>query len=135
MNDDDSITSYFVRISQLRDQLQAIEEIISEKELVNIVLNGLPKTWDAFVASITQGRSILHLKSFGLAVHKKNQGLVQKRNPKRNTMIKPSQQGSRISGIKGSLAQGRSQIKRKICQKYNASTVENMVTTRIIVPS
>jgi putative lipoic acid-binding regulatory protein len=36
MNDDDNITSYFVRISQLRDQLQAIEEIISEKELVNI---------------------------------------------------------------------------------------------------
>jgi hypothetical protein len=38
MNDDDSITSYFVRISQLRDQLQPIEEITSEKELVNIVL-------------------------------------------------------------------------------------------------
>jgi hypothetical protein len=52
MNDDDSITSYFVRISQLRDQLQAIEEIISEKELVNIVLNGLPKTWDPFSASM-----------------------------------------------------------------------------------
>jgi hypothetical protein len=29
INDDDTITSYFVRISQLRDQLQAIEEIIS----------------------------------------------------------------------------------------------------------
>jgi len=52
MNDNDSITSYFVRISQLRDQLQAIEEITSEKELVNIVLNGLPKTWDAFAASM-----------------------------------------------------------------------------------
>jgi putative lipoic acid-binding regulatory protein len=52
MNDDDNITSYFVRISQLRDQLKAIEEIISEKELVNIVLNGLPKTWDAFAASM-----------------------------------------------------------------------------------
>jgi hypothetical protein len=52
MNDDDTITSYFVRISQLRDQLQAIEETISEKELVNIVRNGLPKTWDAFVASM-----------------------------------------------------------------------------------
>jgi hypothetical protein len=52
MNDDDSITSYFVRISRLRDQIQAIEEIISEKELVNIVLNGLPKTWDAFAASM-----------------------------------------------------------------------------------
>jgi hypothetical protein len=52
MNDDDNITSYFVRISQLRDQLQAIEEITSEKELVNIVLNGLPKTWDAFAAGM-----------------------------------------------------------------------------------
>jgi hypothetical protein len=39
-------------ISQLRDQLQSIEEIILEKELVNIVLNGLPKTWDAFVLSM-----------------------------------------------------------------------------------
>jgi putative lipoic acid-binding regulatory protein len=52
MNDDDNITSYLVRISQLRDQLKAIEEIISEKELVNIVLNGLPKTWDAFSISM-----------------------------------------------------------------------------------
>jgi hypothetical protein len=31
------------------------------------------------------------LKNFGLDVHKKNQGLAQKRNPKINTMIKPSQ--------------------------------------------
>jgi hypothetical protein len=49
MNDDDIITSYLVRISQLRDQIQAIEEIILEKELV---LNGLPKAWDAFSASM-----------------------------------------------------------------------------------
>jgi hypothetical protein len=52
MNDDEIITSNLVRISQLRDQLQAIEEIISEKELVNIILNGLLKTWDAFAASM-----------------------------------------------------------------------------------
>jgi hypothetical protein len=52
MNDDENITSYFVRISQLRDQLQAIEEITLEKELVNILLNGLPKTWDAFATSM-----------------------------------------------------------------------------------
>jgi hypothetical protein len=52
MNDDDSITSYVVRIYQLRYQIQAIKEIILEKELVNIVLNGLPKTWDAFSASM-----------------------------------------------------------------------------------
>jgi hypothetical protein len=52
MNDDDNITSYFVRNSQLRDQIKSIEEIISETELVNIVLNGIPKTWDAFSTSM-----------------------------------------------------------------------------------
>jgi hypothetical protein len=52
MNNDDCITSYLVRISQLRDKLQSIEEIISEKELINIVLNGLPKAWDAFSPSM-----------------------------------------------------------------------------------
>jgi hypothetical protein len=52
MNDDENIPSYFVRISQLIDPLQSIEEIILEKELVNIVLNGLPKTWDAFFVSM-----------------------------------------------------------------------------------
>jgi hypothetical protein len=59
MNDDDNITSYFVRISQLRDQLQAIEEITSENELVNIVLNGLPKTWDAFAVSMNTRKEYL----------------------------------------------------------------------------
>jgi hypothetical protein len=56
MNDEDSITSYFVKISQLKDQLQDIEEIILEKELVNIVLNDLPNTRDAFAASQRKGR-------------------------------------------------------------------------------
>jgi hypothetical protein len=83
MNDDDNITSYFVRISQLRDQLQAIEEITSEKELVNTVLNGLLKTWDAFFASMNTRKSTRHLKNFGLVVLKKNQGSMQKRNLKK----------------------------------------------------
>jgi hypothetical protein len=61
MNDDDNITSYFVRISQLRDQLQAIEEIISEMELVNRVLNGLPKTWDAFATSMNTRKEVSHI--------------------------------------------------------------------------
>jgi hypothetical protein len=59
MNNVDNITSYSVKIYQLRDQLQSIEEITSEKKLVNIVLNGLPKTWDAFSASMTTRKEYL----------------------------------------------------------------------------
>jgi hypothetical protein len=77
--------------------------------------------------------SIQHSKRFGIVVHKKNQGLAQKINPKRKMMIKRSQQSSRISVIRRSLVQGRNQIKKRICQKYNASTIENMVTTGTIV--
>jgi hypothetical protein len=59
MNDDDNITLCLVRISQLADQLQAIEETILDKELVNIVLNVLPKTWDAFVESMNTRKDYL----------------------------------------------------------------------------
>jgi hypothetical protein len=135
MNNDESITSYFVRISQLRDQLQDIEEIIFEKELVNIVLNGLPKTWDALAASMNTIKEYPTFEELWTCCAQEESRISAKINPKRNTMIKPSRQGSRISGIKRNLVQRRNQIKRKICQKYNASTVENMVTTRIIVPS
>jgi putative lipoic acid-binding regulatory protein len=52
MTKDDTIPSYFARISQLRDQLQAIEEAIPEKEVVKITLSGLSRSWDAFSASM-----------------------------------------------------------------------------------
>jgi S-adenosylmethionine synthetase len=57
MTKDITIASYFVKISQLRDQLQAIRESIPEKEVVNIPLNGLSRSWDAFVASMKKGVS------------------------------------------------------------------------------
>ena len=48
MMKDNIISSYFVRIFQLRDQLQAINEVVPDKEIVIIALNGLPRSWDAF---------------------------------------------------------------------------------------
>ena len=134
-DDDDNITSYFVRISQLRDQLQSIEEIISEKELVNIVLNGIPKMWDAFSASMNTRKEYPTFEELWTCYAQEESRISSKRNPKRSTMIKPSQQDSRILGTKGCLVQGGSQIKRKTFQTYNASIVESMATTRIIVPS
>jgi hypothetical protein len=54
---------------------------------------------------------------------------MQKRNIKRITMIKPSQQDSRIPGTKESSIQEGSQNKEKIFQKYSVSTIRSMVTT------
>jgi hypothetical protein len=62
MTKDETITSYFVRISQLKYQLQAIGEAIPEKEVVNITLNGLSRSWDAFVASMNTRKELPMLK-------------------------------------------------------------------------
>jgi hypothetical protein len=132
MNDDDSITSYFVRISQLRDQLQAIEDIISEKELVNIVLNGLPKTWDAFVTSMNTRKEYPTFEELWICCAQEESRISAKEKPQKkydNQAFITRFKNFRI------LVQGGSQIKRKTFQKYNASTVESMVTTRIIVTS
>jgi hypothetical protein len=81
-NDDDNITSYFVRISQLRDQLQAIEEIIS-KELVNIVLNGLPKTWDAFAASMNTRKEYLTFEELWTCCAQEESRISAKEKPQK----------------------------------------------------
>jgi hypothetical protein len=46
----------FMKIVEIRDQLGAIGEIISDRELVMLTLNGLPSHWEPFIQSIS-GRS------------------------------------------------------------------------------
>jgi hypothetical protein len=135
MNNDDSITSYLIRISQLRDQLQSIEEIISEKELVNIVLNGLPKTWDALSTSMNTRKEYPTFEEIWTFCAQEESSISAKEKFQRKDDDQAYTTKFKKSGIRRSLNQGRNQIKRRICQKCNASTVENMVTTRIIVLS
>ena len=41
-----------MRVSQIRDQLQELGEIMSEKEMTIVVVNALPNEWGSFVSSI-----------------------------------------------------------------------------------
>jgi hypothetical protein len=103
MNDDDNITSYLVRISRLRDQLQAIEEIILEKELVNIVINGLPKAWDAFVASMNTRKEYPTFEELWTCCAQEESRISAKEKFQRKDDDQTSQQSSRKSGISRSL--------------------------------
>lgn len=49
---EDGITSYFMRVSKIRNQLQELGEIMSNKEMTTIVLNALPKEWGNCTSSI-----------------------------------------------------------------------------------
>ena len=48
----DSVAAYLMRVSQLRDQLQAIGDTVDVVELVTMTLNGFPSSWDPFVQGI-----------------------------------------------------------------------------------
>jgi hypothetical protein len=54
----DTIATFFMRISKIRDQLGAIGETISNRELVMTTLNALPRYWEPFLQSIS-GRADL----------------------------------------------------------------------------
>jgi hypothetical protein len=48
----DNVTSYFMRITQAGDQLAAIGEKLDDVELINVALNGFPKSWEPFVKGV-----------------------------------------------------------------------------------
>jgi hypothetical protein len=54
----DTVATFFMKISEIRDQLGAIGETISDRELVLTTLNALPRHWEPFLQSIS-GRSDL----------------------------------------------------------------------------
>ena len=49
---EEGIDSYFVRVYEIRDQLQDLGEMIYEKEMTTIVLNALPEEWGNFTSSV-----------------------------------------------------------------------------------
>lgn len=49
---EEGIASYFMRVSQIRDQLQELGEIMSDKEMTIVVLIALLEEWGNLVSSI-----------------------------------------------------------------------------------
>jgi hypothetical protein len=52
MENSESVTSYLMRVSQIRDQLAAIGDVISDKELVTTTPNEFPTFWIPFVQGV-----------------------------------------------------------------------------------
>ena len=52
MTNSDSMDTYFMKVSQLRDQLKSIGDLIEDVEFFIINLNGLPSSWEYFIQSV-----------------------------------------------------------------------------------
>jgi hypothetical protein len=51
--------SYFTRVSQIKEQLEALEENVEEWEIVMTTLNGLPRSWDSFIQGICARKKLI----------------------------------------------------------------------------
>ena len=47
-----TIQYYFTRVSQIKEQLEAVYEEVENVEIVMTTLNGLPRSWDSFIQGI-----------------------------------------------------------------------------------
>ena len=48
----ETIQSYFTRVSQIKEQLEAADEEVENADIVMTTLNGLRRTWDSFIQGI-----------------------------------------------------------------------------------
>jgi hypothetical protein len=63
MQKGETIQEYFSRISQFKEQLEAIGDTIDEDELIMTTLNGLTRPWDAFIQTICARKEKLQFDS------------------------------------------------------------------------
>jgi hypothetical protein len=52
MGKEESVSSYLARVAQVKDELAAVGEVISDSELVRIALKGFTKEWEVFVKCV-----------------------------------------------------------------------------------
>jgi hypothetical protein len=58
MSRSDNVTIYLMRITHVRDQIASIGEKTEDAELMNVALNGIPKSWEPFVKGVCARENI-----------------------------------------------------------------------------
>ena len=58
----ETIQSYFTRVSQIKQQLEAVDEEVDNAEIVMTTLNGLPRTWDSFIQGIYARKKLVNFR-------------------------------------------------------------------------
>ena len=55
----ETIKSYFTRVFEIKEQLEAVDEEVENAEIVMTTLNGLPRSWDSFIQGICARKKLV----------------------------------------------------------------------------
>ena len=120
------IAPYFMKTSEMGDQLQELGEVMSNKEMTIVVLNALPEEWGNFTSSIYAKKEATPLMNFGLyaklrRLDSKPKMMWDQRS--RHLLLWPRENGNLVSLVH------RERVK-EICPKSNALAANSMDTIR-----
>ena len=149
MNKDGGVGPFFTKIAQVRDQLTAIGIVVDDDDLVQAVVNGLPNSWEIFLAydsgnenqpnferlwhdcleeeGRTSGKAT---KEWNLALAPKTKKF-KKPSPQQKKGKKPQGKYSDVSKVEcynchkfGHFAKDCKQTKKKFKRRFQASAAE-----------
>ena len=52
IQNEETIQSYFTRVSQIKEKVEAVDEEVENTKIVMTTLNVLPRSWDSFIQGI-----------------------------------------------------------------------------------
>ena len=59
IQNDETIHSYFTRVSQIKEQLEVVDEEVENVETVLTTLNGVPRAWDSLIKGICPRKKLV----------------------------------------------------------------------------
>ena len=59
IENEETIQSYFTRVSQIKEQLEAVDEEVENAKIMMTTLNGLPRSWDSFIQGICTRKNLV----------------------------------------------------------------------------
>ena len=69
-----TIQSYFTRVSQIKEQLEVVDEEVENAKIIMTTLNGLPRSWDSFIQGICVRKKLVKFNKLWKNDLKKNFG-------------------------------------------------------------
>jgi hypothetical protein len=142
MRKGDTVVIFFMKISEIKEQLEAIGGIMSDIELVLSTLNNLPKHWEPFLQSINGRESLPTFDRMSTNCTQEelrliNRGVEESMKIMLLHFIQRKEEDSKEISDKHSemrsLHQTQEKIREEMFQKFSASNVTNMDTMQEIV--